>query len=245
MKKQLTAFQQVAVDLRGRIRNGQYQPGQKLPSEYELAESFQVSRLTVRKAVAALIDEHLLAKEPGRGTYVMRPGKISSGSGGLQGFTEKARQEGRQPGTKVLSCEEASVIPEKVRTFFGEESVGGQVEPLLHISRLRYLEGEPMTVEDLYLPKRYLPDVSDELLEGSLFQELEKQVEIGYSHQEVEAVLVDDQLAALLQVADGAPLLLVHSLTYSPAGRPVLYDTSFYRADKYTFRNTLQRKRYR
>lgn len=243
--KKLTAFQQVAAELREKINSGKYQPGQKLPSEYELAEIFQVSRLTVRKAVAALIDEHLLAKEPGRGTYVMRPSKISSGSGGLQGFTEKALEEGREPRTKVLSCELATRIPEKVTAFFGEERANNHLEPLLHLSRLRFLENEPMTVEDLYLPQRYLPVVSDELLEGSLFRELEKQVEIGYSHQEVEAVLADEQLTQLLHLPEGAPLLLVHSLTYSPDGRPILYDTSFYRADKYTFRNTLQRKRYR
>lgn len=236
-------FQEVANQLRQQIAKGVYQPGQKLPSEYELATLFQVSRLTIRKALALLMDEHLLAKEPGKGTYVMKPSKVASGAGGLQSFTEKARQEGRMPMTKVLACEVATELPQSVAVFFGDQEE--LIVPVWRIQRLRFWEDEPMTLEEQYVPQRFLPEISKELLQGSLFEALEKQVEIGYSHQEVEAVLADEEKSRLLAVTVGAPLLLVHSLTYSPAGIPVLYDTSYYRGDKYTFRNTLQRKRYR
>ena len=72
---------------------------------------------------------------------------------------------------------------------------------------------------------------------------IEQHIEIGYSHQEVEAVKVTPDLAKLLEVATDEPLLLVHSMTYSPSAKPILYDTSFYRADKYTFKNTLVRQK--
>lgn len=100
-----------------------------------------------------------------------------------------------------------------------------------------------MTIENIYVLQRYLKDSSiEQLEEGSLFSEIEKNIEIGYSHQEVEAILVTEDMNKLLEVEKGQPLLLVHSLTYSPSAKPILYDTSFYRADKYTFKNTLQRK---
>ncbi len=68
-------------------------------------------------------------------------------------------------------------------------------------------------------------------------------MEIAYSHQEIEAVKATADVAKLLQVAVDEPMLFVHSMTYSPAAKPILYDCSFYRADKYTFKNTLIRQK--
>lgn len=236
-------FYEVAEKLRQQIQQGQYQPGQKLPSEYVLATDFAVSRLTIRKGIAVLMEEHLLAKEVGKGTYVMKPAKITSGAAGLVGFTEKAREKGLIASSQILACERLLTIPKSVASFFAEGNTS-QEQELLQIKRLRLLADEAMTVENLVIPKRYLPNPSAEVLRGSLFNEIEKQIEIGYSHQEVEAV-VNPEIAKLLTVEEHAPLLFVHSLTYSPAGKPILYDTSYYRGDKYTFSNTLQRKRYR
>ena len=64
---------------------------------------------------------------------------------------------------------------------------------------------------------------------------------IAYSHQEVEAVLMDPDLAALLDGKKGDPILLVHSVTYTADAKPILYDISYYRADKYSFKSTLTR----
>ncbi|EAC9319677.1 UTRA domain-containing protein, partial [Listeria monocytogenes] len=66
---------------------------------------------------------------------------------------------------------------------------------------------------------------------------------IGYSHQEVEAVKSPADIAKLLQVPQEEPMLLVHSMTYSASAKPILYDISYYRADKYTFKNTLVRQK--
>ena len=65
---------------------------------------------------------------------------------------------------------------------------------------------------------------------------IEANIEIGYSHQEVEAVKSPPDIAKLLHVSEEEPMLLVHSMTYSPSAKPILFDTSFYRADKYTFK---------
>ncbi len=167
----------------------------------------------------------------------MKQPKIQSGSGGLQSFTETARIQGKQTKTEVLEYEIAKELPLKIKQAFGEYAS----EPIVHLIRLRSFEDEPMTVENLYVLKRYIGEATKKELSGSLYQVIEKHIEIGYAHQEVEAVKVTKDVSKLLKVQVGEPMLLVHSMTYSPAARPILYDRSFYRADKYTFKNTLIR----
>lgn len=242
MKKQ-ALFEEIATNIAQRVYDGTYVTSQKLPSEYNLAEEFQCSRLTVRKAIALLISQNLLVKEKGKGTYVMKQPKIQSGSGGLQSFTETAQVQGKKTRTEVLHVETVKDLPLKVRQMFGNYAT----EPIVFLVRLRYFDEEPMTVENLYVLKRYLTKTNEQLpvnhLASSLYQVIETNIEIGYAHQEVEAVKSPPDIAKLLQVAEDEPMLLVHSMTYSPSAKPILYDTSFYRADKYTFKNTLVRQK--
>ncbi len=232
-------FREVAEKIAQRVDKDVYVTSQKLPSEYDLAEEFQCSRLTVRKAIDLLISKNILVKEKGKGTYVMKQPKIQSGSGGLQSFTETARTQGKSTRTEVLRFEIAKDLPVKIRQSFGNYAK----EPIVNLVRLRYFDDEPMTVENLYILKRYLGEITKEQLQLSLYNVIEKNIEIGYSHQEVEAVKTTPDIAKLLQVALDEPILLVHSMTYSPSAKPILHDTSFYRADKYTFKNTLVRKK--
>ncbi|WP_430611048.1 GntR family transcriptional regulator, LSA1692 subfamily [Enterococcus sp. DIV0876] len=242
MKKQ-ALFEEIATNIAQRVYDGTYVTSQKLPSEYNLAEEFQCSRLTVRKAIALLISQNLLVKEKGKGTYVMKQPKIQSGSGGLQSFTETAQVQGKKTRTEVLHVETVKDLPLKVRQMFGNYAT----EPIVFLVRLRYFDEEPMTVENLYVLKRYLTKTNEQLpvnhLASSLYQVIETNIEVGYAHQEVEAVKSPPDIAKLLHVAEDEPMLLVHSMTYSPSAKPILYDTSFYRADKYTFKNTLVRQK--
>lgn len=232
-------FQEIANKIEQRVAEGIYVSSQKLPSEYDLADEFQCSRLTVRKAIERLISQNLLIKEKRKGTYVMKRPKIKSGSGGLQSFTETAQIQGKETKTKVLEYELIKELSANIKQVFGEYAD----EPMIHLRRLRYFEKEPMTVENLYILKRYLGEATKKELSGSLYQVIEKNIEIAYSHQEVEAIKVTSEIAELLNVSVGEPLLFVHSLTYSPDAKPILYDCSFYRADRYTFKNTLIRQK--
>lgn len=238
MKKQ-AVFQEIADKIAQRVNEGVYVTSQKLTSEYDLAEEFQCSRLTVRKAIDLLISQNVLVKEKGKGTYVMKQPKIQSGSGGLQSFTETAKAQGKTTRTEILHYEVIEELSQKLRQAFGTYAE----EPVVNLVRLRYFDDEPMTVENLYILKRYLGEATPDQLCSSLYQVIEAHIEIGYSHQEVEAVKVTPDIAELLQVAADEPTLLVHSMTYSPSAKPILYDTSFYRADRYTFKNTLVRKK--
>lgn len=230
-------FDQVSAEIEQRIRDGIYVSAQKLPSEYDLAKEFDCSRLTVRKAIDELIKKNILVKRPGKGSYVMTQQKIQSGRAGLQGFTEAARAYGKTSKTEVISFERFEEPSEEILQAL-------QVAPdqsIYELVRRRMLDEELMTVEKIYLGEEYVKDFSKEDFQGSLFQLIEQQVEIAYSHQEVEAILVEPEISSLLDVPVGSPLLQVHSITYAIDATPILYDISFYRADRYTFKNTLTR----
>ncbi|WP_159723036.1 GntR family transcriptional regulator, LSA1692 subfamily [Enterococcus sp. CSURQ0835] len=228
-------FEQVAEEIEQRIQAGIYVSAQKLPSEYDLAKEFDCSRLTVRKAIDALIQKNVLVKRPGKGSYVMS--KIQSGRAGLQGFSEVAKAQGKTSKTEVISFKKLTEPSEKIYSILALETK----QPIYELVRRRLLEDEPMTVEKIYLSEMYVADLSIKDFEGSLFDLIERKNEIAYSHQEVEAILVEPELAELLKVPIGSPLFRVHSVTYAIDATPILYDVSYYRADRYTFKNTLTR----
>lgn len=232
-------FIEIAEELTQRVENKLYTTGQRLPSEYDLAKEFSASRLTIRKAIDLLCQQNILVKEKGKGTYVMKQGKIHSGENGLVSFTQAAREKGKQATSEILTLEVVETYPIEVTKFF-KDSFKGEV---LHLVRRRFLEAEPLVLEEVYVPESFLQGVSKQDLADSLFDLLEKEVEIGYSHQEIEAVGATEDLAKLLAVEKGQALLLVYSLTYSPAGRPLLYSKSFYRGDRCSFENVLVRRK--
>ena len=233
-------FEEIAAQLADRVHQKVYSPAQKLPSEYDLAKEFKASRLTIRKAIDLLIKYQILVKAPGKGTYVMSGGdKIESGRMGLQSFTEAAKAYGKTSRAEVLSFAPLTDVPEKVaRVLALKTRVKPEVDRLV---RRRFWDEETMTVEYIDICHEYIEDRTVADFQGSLFKLLEQKVDIACSQQEVEATLVDQKMSKLLNVAVGSPLLKVQSVIYTADAKPVLYDTSYYRADRYSFKSTLTR----
>ena len=237
-----TKFEKVAQSLVERIQQGIYSNMQRLPSEYQLADEYGVSRLTVRKAIERLVTAKILVKDPGKGTYIMSTNssnKVESGRMGLQSFTEAAETYGKQSRTQVLDYQPLIQPDQRV-----EEKLNLRNNPQPEVDelvRLRFWDDDPMTIEDIVILHKYVANHQKNDFKHSLFQILAETVEIAYSNEEIEAIKVDEKLAKLLHVQEGDPILCVHSLTYTADGQPIFYDTSYYRADKYTFKTTLTR----
>ena len=237
-----TKFTEIAEQITKWIRDGRYTPAQKLPSEYDLAKEFTASRLTVRKAIAALITKQLLVKDPGKGTYVMSGqdlSKVESGRLGLQGFTEAAQAYGKKSCTEVLSYQK---LPHPSALIREKLALADRLHPeVSRLVRRRFWDEVPMTIEQIVICDDYITGYPREAFSGSLFKLLAPRVDIAYSHQEIEAILVDKHFSKLLAVPVGDPLLQVSSVTYTADAKPIFYDVSHYRADKYTFKSTLTR----
>lgn len=233
-----TKFNYVAAEIKKRVESSQYSTTQKLPSEYDLSKEFGVSRLTVRKAIELLVAEKVLVKDPGKGTYILTANqKIASGRMGLQGFTEVANAAGKKPRAEILSFSALHDISKELKEMLAVDD-----EQVKLLVRRRFLDDEPMTVEQVKIKAQFLNDYQPNDFKESLFHILEEQgISIAYSHQEIEAVLADKEFAKLLAVPSGAPLLKIMSIMYTVDAKPIFFDTSYYRADKYTVKSTLTR----
>ncbi|WP_334352434.1 GntR family transcriptional regulator, LSA1692 subfamily [Companilactobacillus sp. HBUAS56257] len=231
-------YSKIADKLEKIIKDGEYGVHQKLPSETELSFRFDTSRLTIRKSIEELVRRKIVVKDRNRGTFVLSPQtKISSGADGLVGFTEAAQNHHLKSRTIVLDFKSTKRVPVMVT----EKLHVKNDEPFWMIERLRLIDDVPMTHELLFLRKRFVRDLSIEDAKGSLFKVIEQTIPISYADQELESVLLKGRIAQLMEVKEGLPAFLAHTVSYSANGYPLLFDESYYPADKYTFHNILYR----
>jgi GntR family transcriptional regulator len=234
----LPRYYQLQEIIREKVRSGDWLPGEPIPSERELSEQYGISRMTVRQSVSQLVNEGLLFREQGRGTFV-EPPKIAQQLLRLTGFTEDIGARQQRPGARVLDaamwpCDEA--IAARLRIKPGQ--------PVFRLRRLRLADAEPLALETsivTFIGCERLLD--DDLEHHSLYRLLETAYHqpLLEAEQEVEAGLTGAREAETLGIAPGDPVLLTRRLTFTERQRPIEYATSIYRGDKYTFCARLQR----
>jgi GntR family transcriptional regulator len=211
--------------LRARVAAGELPPHAALPGERALMAAYGVSRATVREAIAALCREGVLYRVPRRGTFVAGP-KFSETLGRLTGFAEELKARGLEPETTVLACTLAPGAEEETAALGLPPGAS-----VLRVERLVRVGGVP-----LFCDRSALPAAIYTLLE-------QRGVRLGQAEQTIEAVTAGPVEAARLGVAAGAPLLRVGRLTRRAGdGRPVEVAVAHYRADRYAYRITLQRR---
>ncbi|MBP2057096.1 GntR family transcriptional regulator [Lactobacillus colini] len=237
----MTKSQKIADIIKKRIVDGIYSPRQRLPSDYSFAKEFHASRLTVRKAIEQLINEQLLVKDPGKATYVMQKqsSKVKSGQLGLQSFTEVAKEHHKTIHTKVLELKECNQVSAFVKQKLQLETELNQ--NVIFLKRIRFWDETPMTLEKIYIPQKYLPNFKEINFHSSLFKILSERLTISYSQEDIDAIPASKSLAEIFDIEDKVPVFKVQSTTYTPDAHPILFDTSYYRADKYSFSATLIR----
>src|SRR5205823_4815861 len=137
----LPRYYQLKEIMRERIRLGEWKPGDLIPSERELGETYGISRMTARQAITDLVNEGLFYREQGKGTFVSQH-KITQQLIQLTGFTEDIRARGQRPGTKVLSAE---MFPADEAT--AERLRISQGTLIFRLRRLRLADDEPLAIE--------------------------------------------------------------------------------------------------
>ncbi len=238
-KGPLPRYYQLKEIMREKIRAGEWKPGDLIPSERELGEQYGISRMTARQAITELVNEGLFYREQGKGTFVSRH-NITQQLLHLTGFTEDIRARGQQPGTRMLAAKmdhADETIAERlhIRT--------GQAVFCLH--RLRLANDKPLAVEHAYLS---FPGceclVDDDLETHSLYRLLETKYGqlLVEAEQELEAGLVSEEDAALLQIPTGSPALYTRRTTYIERNQPVEYAHTIYCGQKYIFYTYMKRE---
>ena len=220
-------YQQLQRALRDAITENRLAADEALPPERDLAEEFGVSRITVRKALDALVNEGLLTRRQGAGTFVAA--RVEKSFSKLSSFTEDMISRGRRPESVWLSRSVGAVTPEESLTL--GLSPGAQV---YRFNRIRYADGSPMALEYSTVPGFCLP--SETAVEESLYDALDKHgARPARALQRLRAVLFTAERARLLGVPDGSPGLLIERRGFLRDGRAVEFTQSYYRGDAYDF----------
>ena len=233
-------YHQLKEILRERIRQGEWKPGDLIPSERELSETYGISRMTARQAVTDLVNDGVFYREQGKGTFVSQ-NRITQQLLRLTGFTEDIRARGQRPSTRVLS---AAMTP-------ADESAAERLQVPLGtmiccLRRLRLADDEPLAIEVSLLSFKGCEGLVDEDLEHqSLYQLLESKygLSLAEAEQEIEAGLATGETAETLKIAIGSPVLFTRRTTYAERNRPIEYARSVYCGAKYTFYTHLKRDR--
>jgi GntR family transcriptional regulator len=230
----LPLHQQLKATIEDCILSGEWLPGTRVPSERELCELYQISRITVRQALSALVMEGRLIRTQGRGTFVASP-RIEQRLTQLTGFTQDMHARGKRPSSRVLEAESIAAPPNVARAL--KIKIG---ENVIMLKRLRLADKEPVAIETAYLPEARCPDLlllTEQLATHSLYDLLTKKYNLRpvRAVQQMEAIACPAAEAKLLRTRKGTPVLHIHRTTCDREGKPFELVESFYRGDRYTF----------
>lgn len=215
--------------LRDAIVRGIHPPDSRLPSEHELCDAYQVSRTTVRQALAALVMEGLLYRVRGKGTFVAQI-KVYEGMAASLSFFDDMRQRGGSVHTQVLSCaiEPASpTVAAILRLRPGDD--------VYRIERLRFVGGISLLMVTSYLPAGLVPGLTaPSLVSRGLHQVLREEFGITLTRgvRTFEAVPASPGDARQLAITPGAPIQHIESVVYDEAGVAVEYFIARHRGDR-------------
>jgi GntR family transcriptional regulator len=206
-------------DLRMRLNAGEWNAGERLPSETELAARYGVARMTVRQAVGALASEGAVVRRQGLGTFASdrRP----AGSADLLSFTEEMRRQGHQVQTKLIGAAvEQPPAPAREALRLGQSAAA------VTVRRVRLVDARPIVVQHSWLPyARFAGLDANPLLDGSLYAMLEAHygVRIVRAKQAFAAGAAGESDAAALELEPDEPVLLVARTTYDSSNLAVEY----------------------
>jgi GntR family transcriptional regulator len=235
----LPIYYQLEQGIKEMIEKGQLKPGEMIPSERELAEAYNISRMTVRQAINNLVNDGYLVRKRGKGTFVAAM-KIEQPLKGLTSFSEDMRARGMEPGTTVLDF---NIVP--ASSLLAQLLDVREGADLYEIRRIRLADGLPMALETLYIPCTLVPDLTREIVSGSVYDFIEKELGLTIQSgvQVIEASVAHKMEAELLQIKEGAPVLLMQRRSYLNDGRPLEVVKSVYRGDRYKFTIEMERSK--
>ena len=220
------------------VRDGRLLPDTQLPPEREIADIARVSRVTVRKAFALLVEEGAVRQRRGSGTFVGIPTddqRLEHSLSTLTSFSEYMTMRGMVPRSQVLSAGLFAPAP--------QEQIALGLRPGVRVARIRRLrtaDDMPMAIETSSLPEDILPEPG--AVSTSLYDVLGRSGHVPVrAMQRIAATSVDKRDAPLIDLPVGAPVLRIDRTGYLASGRPVELTIGLYRSDIYEFIAELRR----
>ncbi|TPW74846.1 GntR family transcriptional regulator [Schumannella soli] len=221
-------YVQLADVIRDKIKGGEWVPDQKIPSENEFNQLYGISRMTARQVLSRLVDEGLLFRVQGKGTFVSHQ-KISTRSPSYMGIREQLEQQGYATSTEILS-EQIVTADARVAEALGLDE-GAEV---YQIRRLRRVDATPLSLHVSYVPKELAPQVIEhDLASQQLCTVLEREYGLVMAQvsETLEAESATKTLSKQMEVRLNAPLLLLEQRIASPKGAKFEFTRIHFRGD--------------
>lgn len=236
MNAVLPIYYQIKQTIKNWIINREFNPGEKIPSENELAGKFGVSRLTVRQALSQLTQEGFLISKRGEGTFVTNDAKLIGSCnfefrGLIDDFFFAQISEIKTKSVEISKMIAPKQVQEKLE-------LNHKTEEVIQIKRVRYLRDKLLTYSTNYLPMTIGAYIKERSLhERSLLQILEQDLGIQFTEavQTIESSFADQETADHLAIPSGSPVLFIERIMYTKRKKPVEIFQSFYRGDMYKF----------
>jgi len=230
-------YRQIKSLMMHALETAEWQPGQAIPSEQELAQRFGVSQGTVRKAIDEMAAENLLIRKQGKGTFVASHNDPRA----LFRFLRLVPENGdlAHPTSVPLECWRAKAGHEASRVLQIEPG-----EPIIIVRRLLKFSSKPVVVDEIYLPGEIFQGLTLEVLQswnGSLYSLFESRFGLRMirAEERIRAVAADRSTAETLNVKEGVPLLSVERVTYTYGDRPVEWRRGLYSTAEHFYLNEL------
>lgn len=236
----LPLYRQVEEKIRNKILDGTYPVDTFIPTEKELQAMYQVSRMTVRLAVEALVQEGLVKKEHPKGTRVC-PQKIVENLNAISSFHHEMEKRGLHADLAYVHIEKQSATQDVAQHL----NIDLQ-SPVYELYRLYTLDHQPLTVMIDYMPSYLDLSMDPETYRGSLYAylEQEKKILITQVTDTISLGFADERLAKELEVESGAPLLKRCRRSYDQDHRIIEYVITYYRGDRYMYSVTYGKETY-
>lgn len=222
---------QIHNEIRKEIESGKWTVGERIPSERQLSQDFDVSRMTLRQAIQTLVDEGILQRQVGSGTYVASS-KVQEKMSGTTSFTEITEGQGKKPSSKTVSYHVADPSISEMKKLKLQD--GDQV---LRMERIRYADKQPICFEVATIPVDIVNSLNKKDITSSLYKALEDKagLKLGNATQTVSAILASEKIANFLNVKRGSAILRVRQVTTLDDERPFEYVRSQYAGDRFEF----------
>lgn len=234
----IAAYYQIAMDIQNRIAAGEWAESLRLPSEAFLAESYQVSRMTIRQAMAELVKEGMVARRRGVGTFILKDEPAKPRLTMALPLPTTVMRRLTDAGYDVQSCmHRASVMTVPSRSIAESLRLAPEDEVAFFERRITVKE-RMLVISRSMIPESLCQGITDAPLINDSIQETLAQnhgVNVQYSRNWLEAVRATDEEAAILGTERGAPLILITSVFYDADSVPVEYVSNLWNGDTIRF----------
>lgn len=225
-------YLQLMEEIKGKIENQTYREHEKLPSERELCDRYELSRITVRQAFQALEQEGYIYKLHGKGTFVSQRA-FKQDLKKLYSFTDEMKKKNRNPKSKVLEFREVPV-DEKLMLEIGAEAE----EKVYEVIRLRLADEEPLIYETSYIPQKVFPDLTmQRLKEKPMYEVFEEDYHrrVTRVKEDFSAAAAGEKEAGYLRMKESHPVMLIKRSAYHQ-DQLIEYTISVAKGDKFNYR---------